>query len=109
MRDPAAQTELMVLLRECGFKLADVASEQKAEIEITGEAFSAFGMRKGNLFFCKGRVEIEVRNLRTRTLLLADRQTSAAADIAEQTAAKTALEKAALGLAERVIPKLGRP
>jgi len=35
-----------------------------------------------------------------------DRQTSVAVDIAEQTAAKIALQNAAMDLAERLIPKL---
>jgi hypothetical protein len=35
-----------------------------------------------------------------------DRQTSVAVDVAEQTAAKTALQKAAMDVAERLLPKL---
>ena len=104
--DPAAETELLFLLRQAGFVVVDDQSKEKPEIEITGEAFSALGLRKGNLISCKARVEITVRDLANRKLLLNDRQTSVAVDIAEQTAAKTALQEAALELAERVIPKL---
>jgi TolB-like protein len=104
--DPAAQTELSVLLQQCGFKLADDNSTNKAAIEITGEAFSAYGMQKGNLISCKSRIEIKVRDVASGNLLLVDRQTSVGVDVAEQTAAKTALENAADELAERVIPKL---
>ncbi len=39
--DPAAETELGLILKECGFTLVDDKSPQKADIEITGDAFSA--------------------------------------------------------------------
>ena len=104
--DPAAQTELSVILQQCGFKLADNGSTNKPAIEITGDAFSAYGMQKGNLISCKSRIEIKVRDVVTGNILVVDRQTSVGVDIAEQTAAKTALENAADELAERVIPRL---
>jgi hypothetical protein len=37
---------------------------------------------------------------------MVDRQTTAAVDIAEQTAAKPALQNAAADLAERILPRL---
>jgi hypothetical protein len=106
--DPAAETELGKILQECGFTLVDDKSKQKADIEITGDAFSAFGMRKGNLISCKARIELKAQDVNERKLIATDRQTSVAVDIAEQTAAKTALQNAAMDLAERVIPKLAR-
>jgi len=105
--DPAAQTELGLMLQECGFKLVDEKSEQKPDIEITGDAFSAFALRKGNLISCKARVEIKIQK-RNGDLVAVDRQTSVAVDITEQTAAKIALQNAAAELAERVIPRLAR-
>ncbi len=104
--DPAAETELALILQECGFKLADAGSTQKAEVEISGDAFSAYGLQKGNLIACKSRVELKVRDVATGNILFEDRQTSTGVDIAEQTAAKTALQDAADDLAERVVPKL---
>jgi len=77
-------------------------------VEITGDAFSAFGMQKGNLISCKSRVELKVREVATGNILLQDRQTSVGVDVAEQTAAKTALQNAAGELAERIVPKLGK-
>jgi hypothetical protein len=103
--DPAAETELGLILKECGFKLVDDKSPDKADVEITGDAFSALGMRKGNLISCKARIEIKASK-RTGEILAVDRQTSVAVDIAEQTAAKTALQNAAIELAERVLPRL---
>ena len=105
--DPAAETELEKILQECGFPLVNDKSPDKPDIEITGDAFSAFGMRKGNLISCKARVELKAQK-RTGEILAVDRQTSVAVDIAEQTAGKTALQDAALELAERLASKLAK-
>ena len=105
--DPAAETELGKILEECGFKLVDDKSAGKPDVEITGEAFSAFGVRKGSLVSCKARVELKIKRRDTDVLIM-DRQTSIAVDIAEQTASKTALQNAATELAERIIPKLAK-
>ncbi|HEX4121604.1 MAG TPA: CsgG/HfaB family protein [Verrucomicrobiae bacterium] len=107
--DPAAETELTAILQKTGFKVIDELSTNKPDIEITGQAFSAYGMRKGNLISCKSRIEIKAHERATGNLLLADSQTSVAVDIAEQTAAKTALENAAVDLSERLLPKLSAP
>ena len=107
MIDPAAETELDLILMECGFKLVDEKSKEHADLEITGDAFSAFGLRKGNLISCKARVELKAQR-RNGDIVAVDRRTSMAVDIAEQTAAKTALQQAAMDLAERLIPTLGK-
>jgi hypothetical protein len=106
--DPAAETELSLILQQCGFKLADASSTLKPEVEISGDAFSAYGMQKGNLISCKSRVEIKVRDVATANIIVEDRQTSVGVDVAEQTAAKTALQNAADVLAQRVIPQLAK-
>jgi hypothetical protein len=106
--DPAAETELSLILQQCGFTLVDGGSTNKAAVEISGEAFSAYGMQKGSLISCKSRVEIKARDAATGNLLAVDRQTSIGVDVAEQTSAKTALQNAADLLAERLIPKLAR-
>jgi hypothetical protein len=106
--DPAAETELSLILQQCGFKLADASSTLKPDVEISGDAFSAFGMQKGNLISCKSRIELKVRDVATGNILAEDRQTSVGVDVAEQTAAKTALQNAADELAERIVPKLAR-
>jgi hypothetical protein len=85
----------------------DDHSTNAPEVEITGDAFSAFGMRKGNLVSCKARVELKARNQKGDVLAV-DRQTSVAVDITEQTAAKTALQNAAAELAERLAPKIAK-
>ena len=82
----------------------DAHSKKEADIEITGDAFSAFALRKGNLVACKSRVELKAARREDGKILFSGSQTSVAADITEQTAAKTALEEAALGLAGRLLP-----
>ena len=104
--DPAAQTELSLLLQQCGFTLADDNSDSKPDIEITGQAFSELGLRKGNLVSCRARIEIKARDRRSGNILSVDRQTSVAVDVAEHIAAKTALQNGAGDLAERLLPKL---
>lgn len=105
--DPAAETELGIFLQQAGFRLIDARATNRVDVEITGDAFSAFGLRKGNLISCKSRIEVKV-STSAGELITVDRQTSVAVDVAEQTAAKTALENAAAELAERLLPKLAR-
>jgi hypothetical protein len=106
--DPAAETELSYLLQKAGFTVVDDKSDKKPDVEITGEAFSAFGMRKGNLISCRSRLELKAQERRDGKILLVDRQTSVAVDIAEQSAAKTALQNAADDLAERLLSALAK-
>ena len=104
--DPAAQTELSLILQQCGFTLVDDSSTNRPAIEIIGEAFSEIGMRKGNLQSCRARIEIKARETASGKIIYVDRQTSVAVDLAEHIAAKTALQTGAGELAERLIPKL---
>jgi hypothetical protein len=104
--DPAAQTELSLILKQCGFTVVDDLSTNRADIEITGEAFSEFGMQKGNLKSCSARIEIKARDTASGTILDIDRQTSVAVDLAEHIAAKTALQNGADELVERLVPLL---
>ena len=96
----------MNLLQSTGFALVD--SESKADVVISGEAFSAAAGRKGNLLICKARVEAKAVAPKTGEILTADRETSVALDLAEQTAGKTALQNATELLASRFLPKLVR-
>lgn len=106
--DPAAQTELSLLLQQCGFTLVDDNSDSKPDIEITGEALSELGMRKGNLQSCRARIEIKARDRKSGNIITVDRQTSVAVDLAEHIAAKIALQNGAGELAERLLPKLAK-
>ena len=58
--DPAAETEVVHLLRELGFTVVDPAiASEPAQIKIVGEALSEFATRRGNLISCQGRVELK--------------------------------------------------
>lgn len=104
--DPAAQTELRSLLQRAGYEVVEEGSTKRPDLDISGEAFSAFGFRRANLVACRARIELTVRSTADGRIRFSGSQTSAAVDIAEQTAAKTALENAALDLAERLLPRL---
>ena len=58
---------------------------------------------------CRARVEIKVTRTADGKLLLSERQTSVAVDLAEHIAGKTALQNAAAQLLDRIVPKLLEP
>ena len=107
--DPAAQTELMKTLQEVGFEVltADQVIGRGDVATISGEAFSEFGLRRGNLVSCRARIEVTLKDASGK-LLATDRQMDVAVDIAEHVAGKKALEAAALKLADRLVPKLAQ-
>lgn len=105
--DPAAETEISYILQKLGFEIIDQeASNQIPDIEITGEAFSEFGLRKGHLVSTKGRVEIKAIKRETGKVLLVDRETAVAIDLSPEIAGKNALAKSASQLTERLVPAL---
>lgn len=105
--DPAAETEVIHLLRELGFTVVDPGTTSgPAQVRIVGEALSEFATRRGNLISCQGRVELRAVEHATGSILTADRQTEVAVDLGEQMAAKTALQRAAAKLVERVLAKI---
>ena len=105
--DPAAETEVSFILQKLNFTLADKKDANlKPDIEITGEGFSEFVMRKGNLVSCKARVEMKATNRASGKVLFIDRQTSVAVELSEHLAGKTALQEAAAKLTERMLPNI---
>ena len=105
--DPAAETEVSFLLQKLGATVLDKKEPaSKADVEISGEGFSEFAMRKGNLVSCKARVELKATDRRTGQVIFIDRQTSVAVDLSEHLAGKTALQESAAKLTERLLPRL---
>lgn len=105
--DPAAQTEMKLVLQEVGFTVLDSSETAKRpDVQITGEAFSEMGMRKGNLVSGLARVEIKAVNAKTGDLIAVDRQRGVAVDLGENVAAKEALQNAGWDIIVRLIPKI---
>ncbi len=105
--DPAAQTELRRTLQQLGFEVIEpAASGRRADVQISGEAFSETAGRHGNLTSCRSRVELTATRASDGKLLLSDRQTDMAVDPAEHVAGKTALENAAGKLLDRLVPAI---
>lgn len=104
--DPAVETEFRLVLQQLGFTVLDPAdTTQEPDVRITGEAFSEFGARRGNLVSAIARVEIKAVR-KDGSLLGVDRHRGVAVDLAENVAAKEALQNAALKLLDRLVPKL---
>lgn len=105
--DPAVETEFKSMLTDCGFTIVEGDEKdwtrEGVEVVITGEAFSEAATKIGNIVSCSGRVEVKVVNRKDNHLLLATRTTSRAADLSEQIAAKSALQKAAHALGIQVL------
>lgn len=123
--DPAAETELIYLLNKTGFTVTDERNKQlsdwavaylddtaqkpptgaaKSDVIFVGEAFSEFAARRGELVSAKARVELRALDAKTGQVLAIDRKSATAVDLAEQTAAKNALQKATDELALTLIP-----
>lgn len=122
--DPAVETEFKRLLTEVGIrpKLASPIAlkkllsnlEQPEKLRqlfadthylICGEAFSESGGNMHGLAVGLARAEVRIIDLRVGKTLLVDRATARAADLGEQLAAKTALQKAGRRLAVRMLVK----
>lgn len=122
--DPAVETEVKLMLRECGFEILDVPQNeladwarvirkedvqawprglQNADLVITGEAFSEFAARIGNLVSCSARAEINVISRKDGKIVLAQRETTRAVDLSENIAGKKALEKSGRVLGVRLL------
>lgn len=106
--DPAAETELTRFCKGLGFEVIDrkEGNRKDADVVLTGEGISQFASRHGNLVSVKARLEVKALDRASGKVLAVDRQTSVAVDLAEHIAGKTALQDAAVNIAERLLPKL---
>ena len=107
--DTTAQTEIAYILQKLGFTVIDpMASNKKADIELTGTAMSEFAMRKGNLVSAKANVEIKAIRHKDGTMVMVDREPSVAVDLSPESAGKLAQTKGASALAERFVKEIAK-
>ncbi len=96
--DPAAETEIRSVFGECGFTIIDDDARDQAnggvKLIVSGEAFSEFAARIGDLVSCEARIEVKISNRNSGKIVYTDRETTRAVDLAENIAGKTALQKA---------------
>lgn len=104
--DPAVETELAKVIKELGGEVVDVSREKEAEVQITGEAISQTGSRRGQLVSARARIELKAIRAKDGKVLATDRETGVAVDISDAVAGKSALQNTAFDLAERIIPAL---
>jgi TolB-like protein len=128
--DPAAETELMLWLKECGFTVFDPGRMERnvrdwardyfrsaeeaiprtmpedVKIILIGQAFSEAAGRFGDLISAKGRVEVRALDRETGAIIAIARRTQATVDLSQQIAGKKAIEEAAANIAYELIPKI---
>ena len=106
--DPAVETELSILMSQCGFKVFGDTQDNalKPDLIISGEAISEFASRRKGLVSVKARVELKAVTSATGEVVVVDRQTDMALGLAEQITAKDALQNCAAKIARRMLPKL---
>ncbi|MEM0967487.1 MAG: hypothetical protein AAGJ81_15170 [Verrucomicrobiota bacterium] len=92
--DPAAQTELIRILREIGFTVLDPLSTEDPYVLITGEAFNEADSRFRSLISCWARVEVKAVHLSSGDIIFSDADDATAVDTAEFIAGKSSLQKA---------------
>lgn len=127
--DPAAETEIKILLRAAGIEVQDVEQNELAawsrtvdkhdvgawpkslanvDMVITGAGFSELGARIGSLVSCSARVEINMISRKDGKIVLPDRVTARDVDLSENIAAKKALQRAGRTLGINVLTYLAK-
>ena len=105
--DSAAETEILAVLKGAGFNVIDgregEAADAGVKYVVEGNAFSEFAARIATLVNCSARLEVKVVDRQTGEVFYSDRVTTRAIDLAENTAGKTALQKAGRMVAVHIL------
>ncbi|MFT3990076.1 MAG: CsgG/HfaB family protein [Luteolibacter sp.] len=104
--DPAIQTEIELTLRQLGATITDTATD--ADFLVTGEAFSERAVQLGTLVSCRARCELTLTRKSLPDQKNVTRLTTGAVDLAENIAAKQALQHAGGKLAEWVVAEIAK-
>jgi len=127
MIDPAAETEVVYLMRKVGIpvlsgkdvRISDWAREfvkdanvplppsaRNADVLIVGEGFSEYAGRRSNLISVKARMELKAVDCKSGRIIGIARKTVTVVDLSEQIAGKTALQRAAGEAAAEMLPEV---
>ncbi len=125
--DPAAETEIKMLLTKAGIEVQDVDQNDLAgwtqtagkidgavwprslsnvDLVVTGKGFSELGAQIGSLVSCSARVEINVIARENGRIVLPSRATTRDVDLSENIASKKALQKAGRTLGIEILSYL---
>ena len=121
--DPAAEVEMIEIMRKVGINVIQYKSKVKSEIfengvkEITadlkdvdilvlGEGVSQFALRKGELISCKARMEIKALRVKDDQLLAINNITSTGIDVSEMIASKEALQSCSRDISREFIVQM---
>ena len=102
--DPAVQTEIEFTLQKIGVTV--VTNETEADIVVDGKAFSERAIQLGTLVSCRARCELTLTKKSAPGTKQVNRITTGAVDIAENAAAKQALQNAGDKLADWVVAEI---
>ena len=108
--DPVAETEIIAVARATRFDIIDASSghSKNTDLLLTGEGFSEFAGRRGDLVSVKARLEVRAIDRASGKIIAIDRQTEVEVDLSEHIAGKKALQRAAAAIAARMLPKLAK-
>jgi TolB-like protein len=98
--------ELAYIFQKAGFTVVDDKAEHKPEVIVSGSA--AYDVQEGRhgLTTAKASVVITVQERMSGKILVQDSEDAAASDVGRTTSTRAALQVAAMGLAERLVPLL---
>jgi len=105
--NPTSSTVFQQILLDLGSSLIDpLTSTDRAEIEVTGNATSEFGLRKGNLVSSKARVEFRAIEAKSGKVLAVASESAVAVDLGAEYAGKKAIDLATVNAAKKILPVL---